>query len=240
MKGVARNRSTPGTSAATKPPVDKLVGDCQGLVRSIAWKIHQKLPSYVDLDDLIGYGNLGLTQAAISYDPCKSRKFTTYAYYRVRGAILDGLRQMDWFRLADYHRGSYEQLALDVVGSYSDDRDDAEECLEDQVQWLRTVCSRLTVVQLLNQTCGGSDSFEDHKGQSPAAIAIEQEVREYLGQLIADLPVAEKDLIESTYFEGLSLKEAGDRQSKSKSWASRLHAVALRRLERGLRSHGAV
>ena len=79
------------------PPQQQLIESCQGLVRSLAWKIHQKLPRGVDLDDLIAYGQIGLAQAARDFDVSRGGQFSTFAWYRTRGAILDGLAQMSWF-----------------------------------------------------------------------------------------------------------------------------------------------
>ncbi|MGV2335702.1 MAG UNVERIFIED_CONTAM: hypothetical protein LVR18_16830 [Planctomycetaceae bacterium] len=63
-----------------------MINGCQGLVRTIAWRVHQRLPKTVDLDDLIGYGQVGLAEAARDFDETKGSQFVTYAWYRVRGA----------------------------------------------------------------------------------------------------------------------------------------------------------
>ena len=67
------------------------------MVRSIAWQVHQRLPRSVEVDELIGEGQLGLLRADRDYDPSKGAQFSTYAYWRVRGAMLDWVRQQDWF-----------------------------------------------------------------------------------------------------------------------------------------------
>ena len=82
----------------SRPHPDDLVFSHQGLVRAIARGIHRSFPSYIDLDDLIGYGQLGLTQAARDFDPERGIQFSTFAYYRIRGAILDGANQMNWLK----------------------------------------------------------------------------------------------------------------------------------------------
>src|SRR4051812_22091921 len=92
------------------PTPQQLVHSCQGLVRSLAWQIHRKCPAQVELDDLIAYGQVGLAQAANEFDPVRANQFTTYAYYRIRGAILDGLSQLSWFRSYE-KRARYERMA---------------------------------------------------------------------------------------------------------------------------------
>jgi len=90
---------------------DALVLEHQGLVRAIAWRIHRKLAGKAELDDLIAYGQLGLLEAIAAFDATRNHKFTTYAWHRIRGAILDGLGRMTWFARADFERGDYESGA---------------------------------------------------------------------------------------------------------------------------------
>ncbi len=70
------------------------------MVRSIAWQVHQRLPRSVEVDELIGEGQLGLLRADRDYDATKGAQFSTYAYWRIRGAMLDWVRQQDWFAAA--------------------------------------------------------------------------------------------------------------------------------------------
>jgi len=80
----------------------------QGLVRAIAWQIHQKVRSRVDLEDLVAYGCIGLLQSVDAFDAVNGRKFVTYAWHRIRGAVLDGLNEAAWFNRAHYERGVYQ------------------------------------------------------------------------------------------------------------------------------------
>jgi RNA polymerase sigma factor (sigma-70 family) len=93
----------------------------QGLVRAIAWKTHQRVPHHVEIDDLIAYGQIGLLEAITAFDAERGRKFTTYAWHRIRGAILDGLGTMSWFNRAKFERSEYEQpAALATAGAAAD------------------------------------------------------------------------------------------------------------------------
>src|SRR5438045_3523425 len=93
---------------------ERLVIENQGLVRAQASQIHRGLPRSVDLDDLIAYGQIGLHEAALSYDPERGGKFSTYAYYRIRGVIFDGLAKMAWFNRAKQQRAMYERAANEL------------------------------------------------------------------------------------------------------------------------------
>jgi RNA polymerase sigma factor for flagellar operon FliA len=207
------------------------MNSCQGLVRSIAWKIHCRLPPHVDLDDLIGYGQVGLAEAARDFDPGREVRFTTFAYYRIRGSIFDGLSKMNWFRQIDYHRGTYEQHANEILESYAGDS--ATSTLQEDVQWFRSVAGTLSMVYLFSSfSSGGVDAvgFPQSNDRSPDESAVLDELRSRLLDLIETLPDNAKQLIRGAYFEGLTLKEAGERIGISKAWASRLHAKTLKQL----------
>ncbi len=218
----------------------QLIESCQGLVRSLAWKIHKKLPAHVELEDLIAYGDVGLTQAADDFDPTRGHRFITYAHHRIRGAILDGLSQMAWFNRQDYHRSRYEQMANEFLRLHGEDGAMvASNDVEQQLHWLRDVGSSLVVVHL---ACGDDDRgvkglVEDSEVE-PERRTIQQELRQKLRQLIDELPAEAGLLIRSAYFDGLTLQEAGQRLGISKAWASRLHAKTLQRLAKSLRLAG--
>lgn len=214
----------------------ELIEKHQGLVRSLAWKIHCKLPRHIELEDLVSFGQVGLAEAARDFDPERGHVFTTYAYYRVRGAILDGLGKMSWFNRADYARGRYEAQANALLEVESDEgvagRVDAD------ARWLKQVGGTLAMVYLCSQATeeetSGEAALEDRSVQSPPALAMHRETVRKLHALIDALPSDAATLIRATYFEGLTLKEAGERIGVSKAWASRLHAKTLAQLARSL------
>jgi RNA polymerase sigma factor for flagellar operon FliA len=234
------------TTCAT---AQRLIEENQGLVRSIAAAIHRKLNASVDLDDLIAYGQVGLGQSARDYDPARGSRFSTYAYYRVRGAIYDGLSKMSWFgRSAPPSQVRYQQMSNEVlqVENEAGGLDESREARED-MRWLRDVSRALTVVYLATQAYSaaeGRESWEstlvDRTSLTAPAAAAQAEINEKLHRLIDALPSAAATLIRAAYFEGLTLQEAGQRIGVSKSWASRLHHRALEQLARGLRLEGVV
>lgn len=221
----------------------QLIASCQGLVRSLAWQIHRKLPPQVDLDDVIAYGQIGLAEGARDYDPDRGTQFTTFAYYRIRGAILDGLSKMSWFNRSDYWRGRYERMANEVLDvERADAAAESETPLEQDVRWLKGASSSLAMVYLFSHRGDGDEdreegaaAVEDRSVQAPPAVAIKREMIQKLHELVDTLPDDAASLIRSTYFEGLTLKEAGERIGISKAWASRLHAKSLGQLGRSLR-----
>lgn len=222
------------------PNPHQLIEDCQGLVRSLASQIHRNLPRHLELEDLIAYGQVGLAEAARDFDPARGNAFSTYAYYRIRGAIYDGLSKMTWLSRSQYTRIRYRQLADDVLRLESQDNaGHGEPDLESESRWLRDVSRALAVVYLgtqrgLDEQAGQSVDLEDLSASEPAAVAMEREIKQTLRELIDALPTEAGTLIRAVYFEGLTLQEAGHRLGVSKSWASRLHAKTLKRLARSL------
>lgn len=209
--------------------VARLMGSCQGLVRSIAWKIHQRLPRHVDLDDLIGFGQIGLAEAARDFDETRGVSITTYSYYRIRGAILDGLNKMSWFSRADFNRGKYEQMANDVLAVDPLD----QESFASDLSWFSSTTSSLASVYLISQLAeegrGRSEKI-DESSKDDFQRVEELDLVSKVGQLINDLPEQQRLILQGVYFEGLSIKAAGERVGISKAWASRLHKQTLEQL----------
>jgi RNA polymerase sigma factor FliA len=227
-------------SAPVKTP-EQLIAECQGLVRSIALKIHRSLPDFLDVEDSIAYGQIGLAEAARDFDPAQGHQFSTYAYYRIRGAIYDGLSKMSWVSRSQYQRLRCEQMAGEALSEEAASTSSGETSLEDDARWLTRLSSTMAVVYLSTRsdddTSPGSN-LSDDSSPPPEELAAEREISAKLRELIDSLPEEAGKLIRAAYFEGLTLQEAGQRLGIGKSWASRLHAKTLQRLGRSLRLLG--
>ena len=216
----------------------------QGLVRSLALQIARSLPVGVDLDDLVGYGQVGLIQAARGFNPRANVKFATFAYYRVRGAIYDGVGQMVWFRGPRSAAARRDRAAGEALRERAEA--DGGACGDgDVVAGLASAGRSLAAVFLLSQAgpAGGAGPASGEYGGAdpeagPADAAGAAEVFARLRDLVDELPPDAAALIRGVYFEGLSLKDAGARVGISRGWASRLHAKVLDRLGRDLRRAG--
>ncbi|HUE72057.1 MAG TPA: sigma-70 family RNA polymerase sigma factor [Pirellulaceae bacterium] len=213
-----------------------LIVNYMGLVRALAWKIHQKLPRQIDLEDLVGYGTIGLAEAATTFDPARGYRFTTYAFHRIRGAILDGLSKMSWFRIEKYHDGSYRP-DKGVAGYGAEEETIPLSELEMPLEWFRQTAERLESQRLTALSSAQLMDAED-KGLSGEGEAARREVQDRVRQLVDALPATAAELLRATYYEGLTLKDAAARMGRNKTWASRLHAQALARLGRALQREG--
>ena len=229
-------------SVSPRSPL-QLMEEHQGLVRSLAWAMRRSLPKNVDLEDLVSYGQVGLAEAARDFNPSLGNQFSTFAYYRIRGAMCDGLSKLMWFSRAAYQRMRFQRMADEVVQEDIDHPHDREtDGAEGNTQWLSRMSTSLTMVYLATQLGEEDDSghwtVADDSTPRPDVSIEEREAHALVRELIDTLPDEARQLLRFTYFDGLTLQEAGVRLGLSKSWASRLHARALEQLGRSLRTHG--
>ncbi len=231
-----KNRS-PETLSPTE-----LIEEGQGLVRSIALKVFRGLPVPTDLDDLIAYGQLGLVEAAQAFDSNAGTKFTTFAYYRVRGAIYDGVSKMAWTSRARIRRLRFQTMADDVLENEHADHESGDGSIQDDAAWLGRVTERLAVVYLATSDDDSvsrsiADAADPHDPPSVSVASLE--LQQKLPALVDQLDTQARRLITGIYFDGFSLTQAAERAGISKSWASRIHAKSLDKLAKSLRDLGA-
>ena len=227
---------------ATDSGIEALIEQGQPLVHSLAAKIHRSVGGSTELQDLIGYGELGLAEAAKDFDPQQGCRFTTFAYYRIRGAIYDGLSKMSWTSRAQYHRLKYEQMANETLSADAGDSRDSNS--GSGAAWFGNVTGKLAVAYFVSggesKPGGIRDSTVEDLGMATASsIVALQEINRKLHELVDGLPEAERSLINRVYFEGSTMQKAAGELGISKSWASRLHARILDKLAQALRRLGA-
>jgi RNA polymerase sigma factor for flagellar operon FliA len=210
--------------------IDELIKNGQALVHSLALRIFSGLPMSVELDDLIAYGQLGLAEAARDFRPDQETQFTTFAYYRVKGSIYDGLSKMSWTTRARFNKMRQESEA----------RYRAEQAAgSSQPTDLSGPVTNYGRVVRLDDTDPDSTPFFVDRAPSPSTQALNREMSTKLMELVKTLPLIERQLIEDVYFEGISLQDSATRHGISKSWASRVHSRTLEELGRALRRMGA-
>lgn len=222
---------------------EQWIEQCQGLVRSLAVQIHRKLPACIELDDLIAYGELGLMEAAQSFDSSRGCQFSTYAYYRIRGSIYDGAAKMSWGLREDPEECDPAPGSQAAAGLASQEAAIVQKASpEEPAVRRREAAHAVAVVSLSRQSEDDSETVPgcliDASQTAPSVTVMDLEMSEKLHELIDTLPQAAAALIRATYFEGLTLEEAGQRLGLSKSWASRVRTRALQSLARSLATWG--
>jgi len=221
---------------------DALIEQHRSYARALAIKVMRTLPSSIELSDLVAYGEVGLVEAAERYDPRRGVAFSTFAHYRVKGAIYDGLRQMGYFTRPGGARVRWVANASDVVQSALDDAANdapagAASNVDDEIADAQSLIDALIPVYLLSL---GSDAVPEVVDQH--ALSMEQIEQRELVRLVMDalrdLSADEQELVGALYFKHVSMTELAARQGITKSWISRLHTRAIKHLRDLLRERG--
>jgi len=199
----------------------------QKLVLSIANKLAKSLPVEVDVDDLLAYGQKGLLEAAQRYNPEHGASFVTFAYYRIRGAMYDGLKKMTPLVKRNRTLAFREHADAYLRQRAAEPRPaDAGEA----IQVLSEMVSDLAVVYLIDTE--ELEERPDLRTPDPSVLAERHLRISALRKLIGRLPRKEMRLLELMYFEGYNLTEAAKKLKISKGWASRLHSKAISTVRR--------
>ena len=209
---------------------EQLILDSQDYVEALARDILKGLPRKVRFEDLVGYGQIGLVEAAGAYDPSRGASFRTFAYRRIRGAIFDGLRKMSGLTAGqrkEIARRSGENAVIEEVAETSAASDDPA-FVAAQIE--RTV-KRLGLVHLMTDLSDDdSHAIEARAEEATEEDAERRELLERLREALVDLPPAYAEILRMHYFEDRSLTEIGQKLGKHKSSISRAHSKALESL----------
>jgi RNA polymerase sigma factor for flagellar operon FliA len=218
--------------------VHRLVEGHLELSRRAAAMIFPRVRGYIEFEELVSLANAGLTEAASRFDPDRGTSFATFAWYRVQGSILDGLR-----RATHLPRRTWAKLvALRAASEYLENRAEREAAAVKQgaprpsgAPALTAVRDAMSAIRTMYVT--SLEAMRDGQGfdpmGDPETIADQIDANRLAGRLreaLDRLPERERELMKKHYWEGKNLLEAGAELGISKSWASRLHAQAVERL----------
>ncbi len=223
---------------------ERLILNFSPLVKYVAGRLSSSLPQTVDTADLISYGIFGLIDAIEKYDPGRGIKFETYAIARIKGAIIDELRAMDWVPRSVRARAREVENAYIVLETrLRRVPEDAE--VADQMgittKELSDILSKLSytsVVSFEELWVGGDREehgnamavIEDETAEDPVAMFESEEIKDILATAIERLPERERIVIALYYYEGLTLKEIGQVLGVTESRVSQLHTKSVLRL----------
>lgn len=228
---------------------DKLIQNYLYLVRYVAGKMAMSVPPSVEIDDLVSAGVVGLMDAVGKYDPGRDTKFETYAVARIRGAIVDDLRSLDWVprsvrRKARMVEEAYSRLETEL-GRAADDEEISKK-LNMSVGAFKAIVDEIISAGLLSlddfvgsqdgeRTTRIIDLVCSKEGGSPSTSLEIEEMREILAKAIMDLPEKERTVVALYYYEDMTLKEIGRTLGVSESRVSQIHTKAMLRLRGRLR-----
>lgn len=211
-------------------------------VRYIAKRIHERLPSHVEVEDLVHAGVLGLMDAVYKYDPAKNVQFKSYAQFRIRGAILDSLRGLDWSpRELRKKAREIEQAHQKLEAQFGRPATEAELAAHlrlslEELQRLLSDLHGLKLGSLEVETCSESGAsgvcryLPDAPEQDPFYCCLRQEMKDLLAAAIGELPSKDRQVLALYYFEELTMKEVGAVMGLGESRVSQIHSSVVLRL----------
>ena len=224
---------------------DRLILTFAPLVKYVAGRMNSHLPAHVEESDLISYGLMGLIGAVERYDPGRQVKFETYAVTRIKGAIIDELRSLDWVpRSVRARSREIERKATQL--EYKLQRAPTDEELAaalgmgmEEFQAAITQIANSSIIALdetWSVSSGGEslsliDTITDQRPSNPSELLDVTELRDTLADAIARLPEREKIVIALYYYDGLTLREIGEVLGVTESRVSQLHTKAILRLK---------
>ena len=201
-------------------------------VRSLASNVRRQFRGAIELDELMSWGQVGLLEAAERFDPKVGVNFLTFAHYRIKGAIFDGLRKMGVLSGPDARRAAAGERVNTYLGSVSAQSSGGNRggSVADDVRDISGAVTGLAMV--FATSLEGTEGLQLADGAIPADERMElEQLKGRVKRAVARLPEKERKLLEGYYFHGKTLEEAGAPLGQSKSWASRLHARAIDRLK---------
>ena len=246
--------ATPPTSPQPQPPqspgadAPEVLERFQAqldLVDIIARQTARAMGQVVELDDLRSFGREGLLDAARKFDSERGVPFRAYANFRVRGAIIDGIRSMAQLPRRAYARLNGLSAALRVTEGVADDtfaspenasRGQADQALGDH---LAAMATAITVGLIAPAALGDEgERIQVSTAENPEEAVARVQLLALVQSAIHELPDEEEQLVRRHYLEGERFDHVAQSLGLSKSWASRLHSRAMQRLAKRLRSSG--
>ncbi len=233
-----------GDAGTALPEREQIILEHLPQIKYIAHRIHARVPKGVELDDLIGAGIVGLMDAIAKFEPEKGVKFKTYAEVRIRGAILDSLRALDWAP-RKLRQKSRELEAVMHRLAQREQRPATDQEIADELK-----ISLVEFYELLNElksvnlggfhTMASSADYDAEESEvryfpfapvpSPYHVFQKEEVIERLSEAIQNLPVREQEVLSLYYLEELTMKEIGEVMGITESRVCQIHSRAVLRL----------
>ena len=223
---------------------DAFIRQYSPLVKYVAGKVAVGMPHNVEFDDLVGFGVFGLLDAIDKFDPDKNVKFKTYAVTRIRGAIFDELRSIDWVPRSVRQKTREVEEAIGSLeaqlGRTATDQEIASFMGMDEAEYLKVIMkiSGTSIISLNDLWFSGDendkvsigDSIEAPASLNPDVVVEKDEIRRVIVEAINSLPEKEKKILILYYYEDLTLKEIGQVLEVTESRVSQLHTKAILRL----------
>jgi RNA polymerase sigma factor for flagellar operon FliA len=258
VSGTLRTRATAKAEATAKLAAaqqtakmarrDRVVLEHLPLVKAIAIRVHENLPVHVDVDDLVHAGILGLFDAASKFNPEKQVAFSSYAKHRIKGAILDSLRQLDWASRDMRRRHKQVEAATRELAATLQRNPTEQEVAQklgmDPERW-RSMMLDLRNVGLVSASTRSNENddlpapdFPTSPDTHPDSICAHEQLRSVLGVAMKTLPERYQKVVSLYYTAEMTMKEIGGILGINESRVSQIHKAALEKMQTVLQTNG--
>ena len=227
---------------------DRIVLEHLPLVKSIEIRVHENLPVHVDLDDLVHAGVLGLFDAAGKFNPEKQVAFSSYAKHRIKGAILDSLRQLDWASRDLRRRHKQVEAAtreLSATLQRTPTESEVAQKLGIEVERWRQMMVDLRSVGLISASSRTAEhddlpapDFPSKPETQPDNMCSREQMRSVLGVAMKTLPERYQKVVFLYYTNEMTMKEIGGILGINESRVSQIHKSALEKMQLVLQANG--
>jgi RNA polymerase sigma factor for flagellar operon FliA len=234
--------------AATRARRDALILEHLPLTRSIAVHVHAHLPVHVDLDDMVHAGVLGLIDAADKFDSNKEVPFSSYAKHRIKGAILDSLRQLDWASRDVRRRQKQVESATGELAAKlqrAPTETEVAERLGVDIGRFRTIMLDVQTIGPVSASTRANENDDlpapDLPGKpdtQPDSICVQEQLRGVLGEATRTLSERYQQVVLLYYTKELTMKEIGRTLGINESRVSQIHKTALQTMAIVLQTNG--
>src|SRR5579864_7184046 len=240
MKTLIKTKIVQPSQAVRTARRDRIVLEHLPLVKAIAVRVHENLPVHVDMDDLVHAGILGLFDAASKYNPDKQVAFSSYAKHRIKGAILDSLRQLDWASRDMRRRHKQVEAATRELAATLQrtptEQEVAEKLGMDVERW-RAMMIDLRNVGLVSASTRANENedlpapdFPSKPETQPDSICARVQLRNVLGDAMKTLPERYQKVVVLYYTNEMTMKEIGGVLGINESRVSQIHKSALEKM----------
>lgn len=223
------------------PDREELVERYRPLVNSIVGRVLRSLPVQVEFQEAVSYGMIGLLEAADRFDPRRRVSFVTFSYYRIRGSVFDGLREMGILTRTPNDNWVRRESALNdlVQTSIDDETERPGGSVDDEIRGLAKYVDSLVPAYLLSLSAENAPDIADERELSGVEIEF-RELIDLVREAVSGLPEKERDILEALYFKHMTTTDLAAKMGVNKSWISRLHSKAIQRVRQRLSMKGIV
>lgn len=230
MQGLEIYAETAGETS-----LDRFVRDHEDLVKKIALHIKKRLPSHVELDDLLQSGFVGLLEARKTFDPTQGATFETFASIRIRGCIIDGLRKNSWGTRETIHNMRLIGEAITRLEQRLHKAPTTEDIATElgiSVEEHMEICQQINVSNVVSLDANEDEEFvAGDDANNPQVITQQQDMIQHIKKILNNFPKREQQVLSLYYVEEFTFKQIGEILTLTEARICQIHSHAIAKIQ---------